>query len=852
MKRILRLICTLVFVFSLCLLTGCNCEGNLSNKQPAPEQPPKTEQTEEIRTLERYSLLDLSGDFTKEEMVVWGSSNESVALVKNGIVFGVGGGSTEITATVGEKTSKYTVVVKATTSYMKLTLSQTEMQLLVGNKKSFSFALTDNKGTVIPEEFVSYELTISNSCVEVNEKTITATQEGETLITVFATCAEQTVVETLKVSVLENASICFDKTFVDGIYTNSLNGTLSTSEQLTVFVYENNQKIVAPSLTYKSSDNEVAEVSETGVVKGKKAGVATVVATYLTEKGKEISASITVSVACPVVSATEILKTEVFSDKNLTIDVSKYEEYFSEGMTAVSIFDDLQNYIPATLSQEKVTLENSKLSYGYRKLTITINDSISFVYDAEIATKYISTAEQLANFAKSYGGRDTTGTYEGYYILTNDIDMTGAKIDYDIGDENISSAVKDYLGFKGIFDGKGYTVYNANDNIFGKVSKDGVIKNTAFYSNNALKYGTVACLFAGRLENVYIHSNLSKITASHYSSIGYRTIGSASFKNVVVEVVGKADVVASTLIYDTVKFPPSVENVYVVSPSIDDPIVFKNGKVNGNVVHYALSTDRKDFSLLDKSSGYWQTGTDKYRFLTSNVYDLPILKAPDEKTFVMENGTLTWTAIDGASGYTVLVNGKEIVVSTNSYKGFNDGVIRIKANGTENLSRDSAYSEPYAHFELSGNALADFSNETYTGLVSPLDRYLEPEVSYLSGYKSVQDGVLKLELTTTTVDGNAWAGFSLKLPKTAPDGSKLKIKLYVECDYATGVYVCDSKMNRLTDGINKIDITAKGGWFEQTVDCTKYTSLDELIFRAYTSKPNRKVTIYLALIETVE
>lgn len=851
MKKKILILLTLILTLSTMMFVGCNNTVD-NGKGDLPTEP--TEQmsfVQQTYSVDRYSILTLDLKDAEDGAITWQTSDEKVALIDSGVVFGISQGACTITATVGEKSATCTLVVTATDSFMNLNLSQQTAELSVGAKKTLGVTLTDNNGKVIPTVFYKLSYESSNDLVSVENGVITANAVGTSTVLVKADCAGKTIVKTVEVTVKEQLNLSFDKTSIN-LFANSLKGQKQTSEQLVVFAYENGAKVLNPQITYRVNDTSIATVDENGVVTAVTQGTTTAYAEYVSKAGTSVTATLTVNVKYPIINSNERLNLEVFADENTVVDLSIYDEYFEGGMTDISVVDDLNNVIRANILEANVTLDNGDLAYGFRTLNFIVNGQIQFAYEAEIVTKIITTPEQLAEFAVRYGGRDENGCYEGYFVLGSNIDMTGYAVDFYVGNDGaIYQVTRDDLGFKGIFDGKGYTIYNASTNIFGRVSKDGVVKNVGFFSHNPIPNGAVSVLFAGTLENVYIRSDLSRQDTSHYSSIAYRAVGSPIIKNVVVDVVGINNVVESSFMYDCLSFNPTCENVYLITPNLDDPIIYKNGSYLGNIVHYAQNSQNKDFALIDKSSGYWQKDLDEYQFITSAYYDLDPVDAPDVSTFSVDaNGTLTWGAVENADGYVLLINNTEVVtVATNSYPNFVQGAVQIVAKGNGIAHRNSAYSQVYSHFSLNGFYLADFAFNGYTALV---DRCLDEHASAPTSVEVLDEfegetNVLKVSMTSSAISRT---GFTLKLPKD-PGNAKVQVKMYNQCSVGQGLKFV--KPGTVSDGLTgDIASATKNKWTTQSLDYTGLDKTDEVVIYTWTGSGKQDVVIYLSWVKSID
>ena len=212
--------------------------------------------------------------------VTWKSSNEAIATVDaNGKVTAVAVGEATITATTTDgsnlsATCKVTVVATLAES---ITLNVTEASLKVDETTTLT-------ATVLPETAANKSVTWTSSneavaTVDTNGL-VTAIALGEAIITATTTdgtnlsaSCKVTVVPTLAMS------IELDKTELDAME--------MTEFQLTATVLPENT--TNKGVVWSSSDNEIASVDETGLVKMHRVG--SVVITATTVDGSDLSAS---------------------------------------------------------------------------------------------------------------------------------------------------------------------------------------------------------------------------------------------------------------------------------------------------------------------------------------------------------------------------------------------------------------------------------------------------------------------------------------------------------------------------------------------------------------------------------
>ena len=195
----------------------------------------------------------------------------------------------------------------------------------------------------------------------------------------------------------------------------------------------------------------------------------------------------------------------------------------------------------------------------YGDVEITVNtDKGVIVVTKPVITKYFSSKSDVDNLfiyggATKYenGGAPKGSTYDGYFVMTQNININGAwLLAYRTeAKDNYYTCLKadnnGETGFKGIFDGKGFIMYNYASadrvGLFGNVTKSGVVKNLGIHGKLYLKTTsqtetyTLGFNFAGALENCYIEImdiDSSKIQTASPTAMN---LSQARFKDVVIK-----------------------------------------------------------------------------------------------------------------------------------------------------------------------------------------------------------------------------------------------------------------------------------------------------------------------------
>ena len=210
-----------------------------------------------------------------DKTLIWSSSDEDIAVVSNtGRVSAFGVGSAIITVKAGEQTATCDVLVTVPVS--SITLNKTYLTLVEGQSETLV-------ATVMPDDATDKSLTWTSSNEDIavvsNTGRVTAIGGGSAIITVKA--GEKTATCTVQVTV-PVTSITLNKT--------SLTLVEEQSETLiaTVMPADATDKTV----TWASSNSQVASVDQDGKVAALKEGVASITATA---GGKTATCQVTVN-----------------------------------------------------------------------------------------------------------------------------------------------------------------------------------------------------------------------------------------------------------------------------------------------------------------------------------------------------------------------------------------------------------------------------------------------------------------------------------------------------------------------------------------------------------------------------
>lgn len=202
----------------------------------------------------------------ENKSVVWSSSDEAVVTVEEGVLTAVAAGDAVITADCDGVTDECTVTVNEKDIEVEsVELNKTEAELVVGE----TFRL---EATVLPEEASWLTVTWSSSASEIvsvdDEGNVSALSEGKATITAEAGGVKATCDVTVS-----SASIPVESVTVSE---ESIEIKIGETFTLTATVLPENAE--DKTVTWSSSDNAIATVSDDGVVTGVAVGNATIVA----------------------------------------------------------------------------------------------------------------------------------------------------------------------------------------------------------------------------------------------------------------------------------------------------------------------------------------------------------------------------------------------------------------------------------------------------------------------------------------------------------------------------------------------------------------------------------------------
>ncbi len=526
-KSSIILLFVLAIVTSLCFF-GCKKDDVPDNPAPTPA-PAKASITLDKTSLnlDVYESAVLNATAKNvTETLVWSSSNSAVATVDGGKVTAVGAG--EATVTVSGSGASATCAVTVTDSHTAPVLRVEHSEIAVALNGTYDLKIeTLWKGAAItdpinyiwsyadgqPEDVVSVENIATGA-------RFTGLKYGSTELYVKADVRGTKLVQKISVKVC-NVDITFEITNLTRGETYyeanvALIGTETDPASITpdVKIYDKQTLVDNPAISWTVADDTVANITN-GVITALKEGETLAHASY---ENNDIT--ILVKAYRPIVPLADEVTLETI---NGTFAITSDIQGAISGVTIADV------NVMSSVSGKNFTLDKAKLpkdgaKLGAQKITIE-TDKAKYVINANIYTKILKTADDILNWQTLAHEQETDLKFwNGYFVLGNDIDMTGKQFNgifdyYSMNSGTTWEPLPGYegmtfrdgttCGFRGTFDGNGYTISNLKitkltDSLVGQMTPQGVVKNVTF---TGAEIGAGAALVSiggnGTIENVY-------------------------------------------------------------------------------------------------------------------------------------------------------------------------------------------------------------------------------------------------------------------------------------------------------------------------------------------------------------
>ena len=310
----------------------------------------------------------ISPENATNKTVTWSSSNTNIATVSNGKVSAKALGTAKITATSNNgKSDTYTVTVTEI-PVTKITLNKTSATLTVGNTLTL-------KGTISPSDATNKTITWSSSKTSVakvdSNGKVTAVGQGEAVITAktnnnkTATCTVTVEKATTNVEVTK-------------VTLNPTSAKVAKGKTISITTEITPANATNKTITWSSSNTSVATVTD-GIVKGVKAGSATITATA--SNGVKATCSITVEEVSSTVEVTGVS----LNSTSGTLEVGKTVQLTATvsptNATNKTITWSSSNTSVATVSNGLVTAKSA----GSATITAKSNNGKSATYKLTVS-----------------------------------------------------------------------------------------------------------------------------------------------------------------------------------------------------------------------------------------------------------------------------------------------------------------------------------------------------------------------------------------------------------------------------------------------------------------------------------
>ncbi len=517
----------------------------------------------------------------------WESSAPTICTVdENGLLEGMSVGTATITANLDGDVATVNVEILRVTYKPIITIDDSAfvedtLQVEMGKTENLIASATYRSRTDGVE--ITYQSGNENIVTVDENGAVFGKKKGETTITVTARYKGTTANTIITVNVWCDYDVQVDENvqlIKDGVTANE-NKQIQTSVTMLENAYNGEYAV-----EYVSQNTQIATVSQTGLVTAVNVGT-TAISVKVTVEGYVFYETVNVKVV----------------PKQIDVNVGEFEVYANfDGENCQSRVFRISNMIDGItynfepseyqmIKDGKVLKEGTALKNG-NSLIVSGDDFGSIVYGdvivkiltdefelnihTTVITKKINSAKDLRNIG-NYGGANAENdySYDGYYILTTDIDYEGETYIKSfehavvaIGTANIYH--KTYYGFMGVFDGQGHTVKGLhfddylNGGLFGNVGRTGVIKNLGVIATLApnKRSAPFGHNVSGTIQNCYISvGSLQNQKLYNSSAIGVNTTN-LRLIDTIIKYNGEGaqfdDANMSGFIADVVSFPLGV------------------------------------------------------------------------------------------------------------------------------------------------------------------------------------------------------------------------------------------------------------------------------------------------------
>ena len=399
----------------------------------------------EVKVGSNYSI---EYELNSELDVIWESENNNIVTVNNGIINGIGLGSTKVNGTVTRNNEKITKSIDVSTYQGEKQVTLTDVIIPEGE-------LFISKGTTyeLPisyEPYNSYikkiEYSVSNNNIVDFDGNIIAKEVGETDINIIV---NDNITKTLKVNVVGEVINPTFTSRVNDIEIETDNITLTPGETKEIKYSVIPEKSYIKSIKWESNDSSIVDVTD-GIVTAKASGEAIVKLVINDNITKEISVTVVIPVTGLTlksnpnlvlkVGETDTIKTTI-SPSNAT---NKQLKYNNSNPNSLRISDD---GVITALIRGTGTITISSVD-GSKNVTVSyrVNPAKGLVNDPGGVWGYTSKIDKVPERADSTFFRMLASSGKG--VLSDNIytfnDGTNS-YRYDISKSTLSSGSRSVL-----------------------------------------------------------------------------------------------------------------------------------------------------------------------------------------------------------------------------------------------------------------------------------------------------------------------------------------------------------------------------------------------------------------------
>ena len=714
--KVLTLILAFTSLFALSLFTGCDCgdNGGSGNVIPKPEDK-----------VERYLNLDVSelnlivGDehkftasYIKEEgkTLTFESADANVATVgAKGELLAYNEGSTTITAKYGDLTATCNVNVSFGNYLPELVFASGDLDVynlgLDGIPYTFSPVIKFNGKTFTDAEvtFVS----ANDAIAKFDNADVKGISLGETTATVSASWRGFTVSEVPALQKVINIKthnvvnfLINDQTF-DVMKLSTFNGefegtTYSNVSDFDVKIVYNGQ-VTNGNVQVDVADSSKVSISN-GKITARGMGKTDVTLSYKDSNNQVFNTVITVEVIRPV--ADSGMKFNLFSAA-----LGYYKDVYADLQNKSVIKDVLGNdaskvtdaYVVdgIQLKVEGDKILNLPVAKESSLLNKVVIGTATYAYSCEIDTygALVADKEDLAIFDVHFTNADETeySYVNGYCELLRDIDATGFKPKHTAVHtvnpkvDMYNSYGNYYVGFRGTFNGKGFTIFNLDTtrDPITYINKNG---NKQVDSQSVGLFGYIAG--PATIKNVAFENmkvvNGSGITYRGLCSVVETTTtpkGNCTFENIYISLSEDSKEPKGILFFNVPGSRFNLRNVVINAPNLDVGDETSGGLIDNNGTGLEKD-DRATYDGVVVISKY-PLGFFSYYTMYGGNEKMGRDMYSEEKDYTVD---LSKYALDTKLGYTPGPNGEKLLYRRKSaVKKYNN--ISEMAQDVNNFSK---------------------------------------------------------------------------------------------------------------------------------------------------------------------